>query len=458
MLIAAMILIIQTAFLGSTRAMHSMSVEGNLPKILGRTNSRGTPWVAMLVGAAFNLAFISMNSAAAILGASAIGYTVAHGISLFAYVKANGPAYAGLERPFKAPKNWKIMGLIFGLFNVPLCVIGVVYVNSLEIGWTPTWVAFIVLALYLPIWLYTQHELRRHKKNGVTPGASADLAEDDAAIWSPIPANGTSLQQVQSVAGRQASCSCRPRPDHPCSEPLFRTPLRTNPSFPKEIPVLAPFLNIPVSLFLAAGTIFCLTKAMRGRTWLPRWNYGIHALMALGMLGMVWHGVDLPLLPQLLLFGVASFWFLLQAVSRAEFSLLCHTRSGGSAVSIMPPCLQRWSSCCSFPFSGSPGNVNRCCQSRREWFTCRSCAEFGCRIRARGQRAVDAARRAISRRPFALAVLIWLLPVRRIAAGLRTGRVPRLRRVSRPLPVILERSYEAGAALTMSLMFAAASM
>ena len=49
MLIAAMILIIQTAYLGSSRAMHSMAMEGNLPKSLGKTNRHGTPFVAMLV-------------------------------------------------------------------------------------------------------------------------------------------------------------------------------------------------------------------------------------------------------------------------------------------------------------------------------------------------------------------------------------------------------------------------
>ena len=58
--------------------------------------------------------------------------------------------------------------MIFGLFNVPLCLIGVVYLNSLEIGWTSTWVGFLVLALYIPIWLYTQHELRRADAKAAT--------------------------------------------------------------------------------------------------------------------------------------------------------------------------------------------------------------------------------------------------------------------------------------------------
>ena len=169
LLIAAMVLIIQTAYLGSSRAMHSMATEANLPKILGKTNRHGTPFVAMLVIGAFNLVLISLGNPAAIVAASAIGYTCANGISLFAYVRAKKhPSFATLERPFKAPRNWKYVAVIFGLFNLPLCLVGVVYLNSLEVGWTSTWVGFIVLALYIPIWFYSQHESRRSKNKVAT--------------------------------------------------------------------------------------------------------------------------------------------------------------------------------------------------------------------------------------------------------------------------------------------------
>ncbi len=183
MLIFAMMLIIQTAYLGSSRAMHSMSTEGNLPKVFGKTNRHGTPFVAMIVIGVFNLVLISMGNAAAILAASAIGYTCANGISLFAYVKAKKhPAFANLERPFKAPKGWKNVAMTFGLFNVPLCLVGVVYLNSLEIGWTSTWVGFIVLSLYLPIWWYSQHESSRSKNQPTSALPENQDAEDDERL------------------------------------------------------------------------------------------------------------------------------------------------------------------------------------------------------------------------------------------------------------------------------------
>ncbi|KUM34338.1 DUF5134 domain-containing protein [Arthrobacter sp. EpRS71] len=223
--------------------------------------------------------------------------------------------------------------------------------------------------------------------------------------------------------------------------------------------MLAPFLSIPVSLFLAAGTIFCLTKALTGRAGLPRWNYGVHALMALGMLGMVWHGVDLPLLPQVLLFGVASFWFLLQAVSRAEFSLLCHTRSGRIRCFYHAAMLAAMVFMLLLPHAAAVQDTSSVAAGQTA-----SGPHAGHALTPAA--ASGSAFNVLWMQPaaqllaivFAVAVLIWLLPVRRIAAGLRGGRAPGMRTVSRPLPIILERSYEAGAALTMSLMFAAASM
>jgi amino acid transporter len=159
MLIAAMILIIQTAFLGASRAMYSMAEEGNLPSFFGKMNIHGTPVNAMIVIALLNIGFIFLGTPAAILAASAIGYVCANGISLLAYVKAKiDPRFAKLERPFKAPGGWRYVALFFGLFNLPLCLIGIVYLNSLEVGWASTIVGFVVLTLYLPLWFYSQNE------------------------------------------------------------------------------------------------------------------------------------------------------------------------------------------------------------------------------------------------------------------------------------------------------------
>ncbi|WP_432666331.1 APC family permease [Wukongibacter baidiensis] len=159
MLIAAMILIIQTAFLGSSRAMHSMASEGNLPKIFGKSNKFGTPIFAMVVIAIFNIFFICLRTPTAIIAASSIGYVFANGISLFAYVVSyKDERFKNRFRPFKAPKGWNRVALIFGIFNLPLCLLGVIYLNSLDMGWASTIVGFFVLAGYIPLWCYSKVE------------------------------------------------------------------------------------------------------------------------------------------------------------------------------------------------------------------------------------------------------------------------------------------------------------
>jgi uncharacterized membrane protein YfcA len=90
----------------------------------------------------------------------------------------NHPAFANLERPFKAPKGWKKVALIFGLFTLPLCLVGVVYLNSLEVGWTSTGIGFLVLSLYIPIWLDTQRESRRlNDKATAAPSSDEDAGD-----------------------------------------------------------------------------------------------------------------------------------------------------------------------------------------------------------------------------------------------------------------------------------------
>ncbi len=166
MLITAMILLIQTIYLGSSRSLHSMAIEGNFPRVFSKVNGNGAPYVAMAFIAVINLGFVSLGTPVAILAASAIGYIAAQGISLFAYVKAkNDPELARLERPFKAPTGWKHVALIFGLINIPFFIIGIVYLNSIEIGWASTLVGFGVLAIYIPIWFYSQGQSGSSEEN-----------------------------------------------------------------------------------------------------------------------------------------------------------------------------------------------------------------------------------------------------------------------------------------------------
>jgi amino acid transporter len=153
-LIAAMLLIIQTAFLSSARSIYSMAMEGNLPSVFGKLNANGNPMNAMIADAFFNMCLILLGTPTAIISASAVGYIVANGMSLFAYVKyRKDPKLSKLDRPFKAPRGWTYVALITGILNIPFFLIGIIYINAMESGWTTILVGFVVLFLYIPIWL-----------------------------------------------------------------------------------------------------------------------------------------------------------------------------------------------------------------------------------------------------------------------------------------------------------------
>lgn len=166
-LVAAMVLCILTAFLVSAGAMQTMSQNGYLPGPFAKLNKHGVPVRAMLVILLFNMLLITLGSPVAIIAAGAFGYMFANAISLFAYYKAKtDPEMSKLPRPFKAPRGYKWVALAVGLFNVPLCLIGVAYLNGTTTGWAPEWVGAAILLIYLPIWWYSRREYAKGQRLG----------------------------------------------------------------------------------------------------------------------------------------------------------------------------------------------------------------------------------------------------------------------------------------------------
>ncbi len=132
----------------------------------------------MIVDALFNMCLILLGTPTAILAASAIGYIFANGISLYTYVKVrNDPEFSKLERPFKAPRGWKNIAMITAILNIPFFLIGIIYLNSLELGWATTGVGFFVLCLYIPLWFYSQREAKK-----ATEAKERKIAEKEAVL------------------------------------------------------------------------------------------------------------------------------------------------------------------------------------------------------------------------------------------------------------------------------------
>ena len=177
-LIVAMVLIIQTGFLGSSRSLNSIAEEGNLPAWFAVKNKHGMPINAMIFVSAFNLVLLVVLEASSwvfalsttsmtVLTASAIGYCIANGIALAAYVKTKrDPRFASIERPFKAPRGWT--GVISAMVVVQFCVwlpslvYWSYYLSSdggLETGITAyiaIIIAAVILSAYVPIWYLVQ--------------------------------------------------------------------------------------------------------------------------------------------------------------------------------------------------------------------------------------------------------------------------------------------------------------
>lgn len=171
-LIVAMLLIIQTGFLGSSRTLHSMSHESNLPKWFGAVNKHGMPANAMIFVSVFNLLLVFIIEFSAhileqtatsmtVLTASAIGYCIANGITLAAFVKTRrNPKFSSLERPFKAPKVWTyvitiMVGVQFFVWLPALLYWSYVQSNHQFIAII---MGIIILLAFVPLWYFVQRK------------------------------------------------------------------------------------------------------------------------------------------------------------------------------------------------------------------------------------------------------------------------------------------------------------
>jgi amino acid transporter len=178
LLILACVLLIQIGYSAGGRALHSMALEGNVPRWFAKTNKNGQPMRAVFLIALFNLFLLVVlqGNPVAILAMSALGYVFVFGMALFAYVKANrDPELRKLERPYKAPRGWVWIALALGILQIPMLLIGAIYINNFEFGAEPTILGFAALAAFVPLWIYSQHE--RYKLSKEEQGRAEGKAE-----------------------------------------------------------------------------------------------------------------------------------------------------------------------------------------------------------------------------------------------------------------------------------------
>jgi len=163
LLVAGMIMLIQTAFLGSSRTLYFMGHEGNMPKIFTYTNKNGAPLVAMFFQFAMGIIFIIIihfGSVGMILAASSFGFSFALGMGMLAYiVSKRSPRFKDVERPYKAPRGWYYVAcflMIYQFFVLIPCLAYWCINGGIENGTFSVIIGAVILLLYIPVWFILQ--------------------------------------------------------------------------------------------------------------------------------------------------------------------------------------------------------------------------------------------------------------------------------------------------------------
>jgi amino acid transporter len=161
MLVLALLLTIMTTMAGSSRTLYQGSLDGWLPRYLGRTNRHGAPTRAMWTDLCFNLVLLMLSDYVFVLAASSVCYMVFNFLNLNAgWLHRMDSAH--IERPWRAPSALIAAGGVLA------------FVNALLLGWGADvwgpgtlWIGLGFAALILPVFVYRHHV----QDKGVFPAA-----------------------------------------------------------------------------------------------------------------------------------------------------------------------------------------------------------------------------------------------------------------------------------------------
>jgi amino acid transporter len=151
MMILALMLAIITSMAGSSRTLYQASIDGWLPRYLGRTNHAGAPTSAMWTDLGFNLILLSLSDYVFVLAISNVCYIVFNFLNLnSAWIhRMDRPNW---ERPFRAPALLLGAGTFLSFVNLVLMGMGA------DVWGSGTLVTgIIVIALIIPVFVWRHH-------------------------------------------------------------------------------------------------------------------------------------------------------------------------------------------------------------------------------------------------------------------------------------------------------------
>jgi amino acid transporter len=116
-LILALLLIVMTSMMGSSRTLYQASVDGWLPRYLSRVNEHGAPTAAMWTDLVFNLVLLLSSNYFTVLMMSNVCYIVFNFFNLQAgwIHRIDRPDW---PRPFRCPTPLLATGACFGFINL----------------------------------------------------------------------------------------------------------------------------------------------------------------------------------------------------------------------------------------------------------------------------------------------------------------------------------------------------
>ena len=127
LIIGGLLLAMNTAMMGGSRALYGIAQDGMTVRQLGHLNKHNVPSTAMAVGALVNIALLFLfDSTLAILAAGNLGYVVAHvaALSGVLLLRKDRPSW---PRPYRLAKPWIVVTGILLVANLSFIVVGFAY-------------------------------------------------------------------------------------------------------------------------------------------------------------------------------------------------------------------------------------------------------------------------------------------------------------------------------------------
>jgi amino acid transporter len=169
MLIIALCLSVLNAIMGSARALHQMSIDGDFPRIFARVNRHGVPGFSMGFNVVCSIALVFTGGAVEIYSLSNVGYLASFIPVLVGYylLRRYRP---DKNRPVRLPEFFKWIALAMAaLYFVIWIYGGIVYTGlpNAALGGNNTriyyFIGWIILLTYLPLyWWRKRVEDPRH--------------------------------------------------------------------------------------------------------------------------------------------------------------------------------------------------------------------------------------------------------------------------------------------------------